>query len=49
MFVQEINSPSFQQLSQEIKQKRALIISHTRRAEKVIVVKGMSERTRMQS
>jgi hypothetical protein len=49
MFVQETNSPSFQQLSQEMKQKRALLISHTRREEKVIVVKGKSGRRRMQT
>jgi hypothetical protein len=41
MFVQETNSPSFQQLNQEMKQKRAL--------HKVIVVKGKSGRRRMQS
>jgi succinate dehydrogenase flavin-adding protein (antitoxin of CptAB toxin-antitoxin module) len=45
LFVQETNSPSFQQLSQVMK----CIISHTRRAEKVIVVKGKSGRRRMQS
>jgi hypothetical protein len=49
MFVQETNSPSFQQLGQEMKQKRTYIISHTRQAEKVIVVKGKSGRRRMQS
>jgi hypothetical protein len=49
MFVQETNSPSFQQLSQEMKQKEHCIISHTRQAEKVIVVKGKSARRRMQS
>jgi hypothetical protein len=49
MFVQETNSPKFQQLSQEMKQKRALLISNTRWAEKVIVVIGKSERRRIQS
>jgi hypothetical protein len=49
MFEQETNSPSFQQLSQEMKQKRAFIISHARRTEKVIVLKGKSGRRRIQS
>jgi hypothetical protein len=49
IFVQETNSPSFQQLSQEMKKREHCIISHTRQAEKVIVVKGKSGRTRMQS
>jgi hypothetical protein len=47
MFMQETNSPSFQQLSQEMKQKRAL--HHTRRAKIIIVVKGKSGRRRMQN
>jgi hypothetical protein len=49
MFVQETNSPSFQQLSQEMKQKRALHNKPHKTAEKVIVVKGKSGRRRMQS
>jgi hypothetical protein len=49
MFVQETNSPSFQQLSQEMKKREHCIISHTRQAEKVIVIKGKSGRRRIQS
>jgi hypothetical protein len=44
MFVQETNSPSYQQLSQEMEQKRALHNKPQRRAEKVIMVKGKSGR-----
>jgi hypothetical protein len=44
MFVQETNSPAFQQLSQEMKQKTALHNKPHKTAEKVIVVKGKSGR-----
>jgi hypothetical protein len=49
MFVQETNSPSFQQLSQEMKQKRELHNKTHKTAEKVIVIKVKSGRRRMQS
>jgi hypothetical protein len=49
MFVQETNSPEFQQLSQEMKQKRALHNKPHETGRKVIVVKGKSGRRRMQS
>jgi hypothetical protein len=49
MFVQETNSPKFQQLSQEMKQKRALHNKPHKWVEKVIAVKGKSGRRRMQS
>jgi hypothetical protein len=49
MFVQETNSPSFQQLSQEMKQKRALHNKPHKTGRKGIVVKGKSGSSRMQS
>jgi hypothetical protein len=49
MFVQESNSPSFQQLSQKMKQKRALHNKPDKMGKKGIMVKGKSGRRRMQS
>jgi hypothetical protein len=49
MFVQETNSPSFQQLSQDKKQKRALHNKPHKTGKKVIVLKKKSGSRRMQS
>jgi hypothetical protein len=48
MFVLETNSPSFQQLNEEIKQKRVLDNKPHKMGKKVIVVKGKSGWRRMQ-
>jgi hypothetical protein len=49
MFVHEANSPLFQQLSQEMKQKIALHNKPHKMGRKGIVVKGKSVRRKMQT
>jgi hypothetical protein len=49
MFVQETNSPEFQQLSQEMKQKRALYNKTHKTGRKGYYSKGESGRRRMQN